>query len=95
VNSYNPEEEIIHIDYHNKWGQHEPFLFAIAPYLTDMMIYHHCDEFDIGDSQWRIVLDKKNKTAHTLYPTVTVVYPEISDENLCNLETYAKDRIWS
>lgn len=84
-------EERIKFDYNNKWGQHEPFFFAIAPYLTDMMIHHYCDEFEVEDQQWRIVLDKKNKTAHTLYPKVTVVYPEISDANLSTVEKYQEE----
>ena len=84
-------EERINIYYNNKWGQHEPFLFAIAPYLTDMYIEHYCDEFEFENQQWRIVLDKKNKTAHTLYPKITVEYPEISNENLSTVEMYQEE----
>jgi hypothetical protein len=95
--SYGSDEEIIRFNYNNKWGQHEIFFFAIAPYLTDMRIDHHCDELNFEDSQWSIVLDKKNKTAHTLYPEITIKYPEISPDNISTVDDYIDlmRKVWS
>lgn len=76
-------------NYNDKWGQHELFFIAMAPYLESMTIDHLCDELDYEDQKWRIELDKKTKKVHMLQPKVTVEYPEISDDNEVGLEFFS------
>ena len=47
--------------YNDKWGQHEVFFLAIAPYLDHLFIYHNCDE---ADHKWILELDPVTKNIH-------------------------------
>lgn len=83
--------EVVRYDfnYNDKWGQHELFFIAMAPYLESMTIDHWCDELDYENQKWRIELDKKTKKVHMLQPKVTVEYPEISSDNEVGLEFFS------
>jgi hypothetical protein len=84
-------DEIIRYDfnYFDKWGQHELFFIAMAPYLVSMTIDHLCDELDYENQKWRLKLDEETKIVHLLEPEVRVVYPLFDSSNEVNLDFYS------
>lgn len=84
-------DEIISYDfsYNDKWGQHELFFIAMAPYLESMTVEHFCDELDYENQKWRIELDPETKIAHILEAEVIVLYPLMSDSNELTIDSFA------
>lgn len=75
--------------YGDKWGQHEVFFVAMAPYLEYFEVNHQCDELDFEDSKWRLTMNSITKTVHSIDAEILVHYPGLSGENEVNLDTYS------
>jgi hypothetical protein len=74
--------------YNDKWGQHEVFFVAMAPYLESFKVDHLCDEFDYEEQKWTITMDPVFKTVHELQPKIIVEYPPMYRGNQITLDTY-------
>lgn len=72
---------------HEKWGQHEVFFIAMAPYLEEMFVDHTCEELDFEQQKWRLTIDE-NKNVHSIDAVVTVMYPDPSDSTQVTLESF-------
>lgn len=79
---------IYDMSYHDKWGQHEVFFIAIAPFMEEMIVSHYCDELEFPDQTWRIELDPETKTVHELRPEITIEYPIPSNETKVTYDFY-------
>lgn len=76
------------MSYNDKWGQHEVFFIAIAPFMEEMTVSHYCDELEFPDQVWRIELDPETKEVHLLHPEITINYPIPSDDTKVTYEDY-------
>lgn len=88
VQTENDDEITYSFYYSDKWGQHEVFFVAMAPYLESFLIDHTCEEFNYDEQKWTITMDPVTKTVHELQPTVTITYPEMNPQNRITLDTY-------
>jgi len=79
--------------YGDKWGQHEVFFVAMAPYLEYFEVNHQCDELDFEESKWRLTMNAMTKTVHSLDAEILVHYPGLDDNNRVTLDTYSMSHI--
>lgn len=79
---------VYNMSYNDKWGQHELFFVAIAPFMEEMIVSHYCDELEFPDQTWRIELDPETKTVHELRPEITIEYPIPSNETKVTYDFY-------
>lgn len=89
------EEKISYsFDYNDKWGQHEVFFVAMAPYCDELVINHLCDEFNYEEQQWKIELNPVTKTVHSLQPVVMVMYPDMDESNEITVDSFRPVNYW-
>lgn len=89
IESDDPQEITYSFDYSNKWGQHEIFFVALAPFCKELVVNHTCDELNYEDQKWTIALKPETGTVHQLVPAINIIYPPMTDENAVTIKSYA------
>jgi hypothetical protein len=74
--------------YNDKWGQHELFFVAIAPFCEKLEVDHYCDELEYPNFNWKIKLDPVTKRIHQLEPEIIINYPKMGDDNVISYESF-------